>query len=1228
MHRDRRLVASCLLLCAVTVTATLTAPSRAGADETNRQRSTLTARDMIRWDWHFRESLAAIRDWEDTLAKLDAAKPKIDATPLLPVPDDGTWIAWTNPIPLTLVPPKHRSTRVAVRWTGKQFEVRRTAACGKTTTEKIAGDKPVLGIKHPGGGGKDHWYHGYTRRFDALTQFRPVLAPFAVELPASLDLVKGNQHVRCPLRNTTDQPLKIELQWKLHGPTTGGNTQTTTVSLGPQKQGCFELLPVLSNEGGRLLLLTLSCNKQTYRIPLLTHVETVSTVFKSVEQILADEPDAEAAKQLAAMRAEAKTLLPDRSIQAGRGWRDLFERASALRDRLLRRHISFDRLIVVKRKPYTSEQPFMDAHHLPNPTGGGIYQLSPVRPDGKLTPIVDSLGDGIYRDVHLHWRADRFLFAFGNGSDRWDSLVSYNLYEVGVDGDGLRQLTRGPKNDAEPFYMPDGQIGFTSDRSEHYVMCGGNRHSPLLHVMDADGSNVRQLSFNVFNDFNPTVMPDGRILYSRWEYNERSVTSLHNPFTMNPDGKMVAPFYGNATIRPNVIMFPRPIPSSHKIMGLLTAHHGQTHGPIGVIDITRGRDWSEPLTVLTPNMPITGEKALDSRHGWCSDPMPLSETTYLCSFTPTVMPWVPDSWAVYVGDRHGNLGLVYRDPEISCCEPVPIVPRDAPHPRPPAPDDTGRTDAEARVVLLDAYEGQPDVQRGTATYLRILEDVPRKGVPEGGVVKTAGTLIFTIKRVLGTVPVEPDGSAYFIVPANRNVYFELLDADQREIQRMRSVICFKPGETQTCIGCHESRNTSPPNRPVQAIEREPSRPTPPPWGTQIVSYLRDVQPVLNTNCVRCHAYARQDGRPVLTDDLTDQFVIGYEELLRHITVAISDRWDHPDDVYPRPAYTYGSKVSPLIELLAKGHHDVKLTEDERLRLITWVDTNGVYYDRYESRHWPKRKIFVDAYRKPLEAVYARRCASCHGSSNDTWWLSLNWRDPAASRMLLAPLARSASGWGRCDETVFAGKQDADYQTMLGLLSRLRDELDRHPREDLLSLLGTPAVSQVVTLPPPPKPAPMVTAQLPDGNWVWLSDLVWTAARSGWTPNNDGKPRIDRDIRGDRLRLDGKRYRKGIGTHAPSEIRYTIDGKYDRFVATIGGAEANGTVVFQVFGDDTKLFDSGLMHGMKGTREIDVDLGRAKQLRLVVTDGGNNYVCDMANWVDARLRKRTDATARR
>jgi mono/diheme cytochrome c family protein len=628
------------------------------------------------------------------------------------------------------------------------------------------------------------------------------------------------------------------------------------------------------------------------------------------------------------------------------------------------------------------------------------------------------------------------------------------LYEAGVNGDGLSQLTFSPNNDCEPFYLPNGQIGFTSDRAEQVVMCGSDIHVASLFTMNADGSEARQLGFNVFNEFNPSVLPDGRIIYNRWEYNERSVTTLHDLFTIHPDGTHAAPYYGNATIRPNVIMFPRAVPGTNKVMALFTGHHGQTHGPLGLIDVSRGMDGPSPITVLTPGVPVIGEKVEDSRRGWFSDPRPLSETTFLCSYTPTVLPWLENSWAIYVGDRHGNLALVYRDPKISCAEPIPLVPRS--HPAILAASAAGSEvpDAEATLTLLDVYRGLPDVPRGAAKYLRVLEDVPRKGVPRGGVICTSGTRIYTIKRVFGAIPIDPDGSAHFTVPANRNLYFEVLDENHREIQRMRSVVCLKPNEHRSCVGCHEPRTQTPPNEMPTAMLRAPSQPAPPPWGTQTLSFLRDVQPLLNDKCVQCHTHDRTNNGVILTDDLTDQFTVGYEELLPYLSVANAMRWDHPDDVYPQSPYTFGSNRSRLTKLLLAGHHGTSLTDQQWRRLAIWIDTNAVYYDRYET-YTNDRHIFTDSVDEEMHSVYDKRCAECHGDQDDgrfgAWWRSINRHDVTMSRALRAPLAQSVGGWQRCEQIVFADASDPDYQRLLAALTKVRDTLSKRPRADLRSL---------------------------------------------------------------------------------------------------------------------------------------------------------------------------------
>ncbi len=1175
--------------------------------------------EVVRRDWHFRESLNAIGDWEAILERLAARSPQWTKSPVFPLPVDGTWTEWPNPIPHRLLGLEgEQDSQLHLRWSGEQIEFSRGPVDSAAVIQTAAPAAEIVGCVHPGGGGKDQWYHHYERRFDRLLRFRGQRAPFCVALRRPPDLAHGENDLGVRFRNVRSTPLRLTARLDFHRPRHSRLGKSDSFNLAPGEDRSLHFALSLDAPGGGLAVLEIETEEGQFSIPLLTHVEAVGPVLNGIEQILTDAPDLQAADRLAALRQRQETT-------ADHDWRALFEEASALRDELLLARISFDRLLFVKRKPYFSEQPFMDAHHLLNRPGGGIYQLHPPRPTGRVTAVVDSLGSGVYRDICLHWDAQRLLFAFGNGSDKWDGSQSYHIYEVGTDGRDLRQLTSGPKNDCEPFYLPDDRIAFTSDRSEHFVMCGGDRHAPTLYVANANGSEVRQLGFNVFNEFNPTLLPDGRILYGRWEYNERSVTSLHNPFVVNPDGTMVSPYYGNATIRPNVVMFPRPVPGSSKVMALFTAHHGQTHGSIGLIDIRRGRDGSEPLEILTPGVPVLGEHSDDSRYGWYSDPQPLSEHTYLCSFTPTVLPWLEWSWALYVGDRHGNLALVYRDAEISCAEPVPLVPRQRPHVVPSILPESQHVTEEATLAVADVYLGLPDVPRGEARYLRILEDVPRKSVPAGGVVLTSGTQIYTIKRVLGTVPVEPDGSAYFTVPADRNIYFEVLDDQQREIRRMRSVVTLKSGERRVCIGCHEHRNTAPPNTVMQALARQPSQPQPPPWGDQILSFLRDVQPVLNEQCIACHTHDRLTASVILTDDLTAQFNIAYEELLPYVTVATSKRWDYPEDVYPQPPYRYGSKVSPLIKLLESGHHGVTLSDQQWQRLVNWIDANAVYYDRYESESCgPNRQLFPDPLRRTMAEVFARRCASCHSVDDgqfDTWWMSFNRRDTQRSRALIAPLAVAAGGWQRCGKGVFADRADADYQKLLAAFTDLSDRLAQRPREDLLSIAGTDAGRQPVTLPPPPPPHESRTHGQPPspGDWILLNELAWQSGNSGWTPNGDNLPRRNRDVEGQPLRLGSHRVRQGIGTHAPSEIVYSLGARYDRFQATVGGGEEGGTVEFQVLGDGRLLFSSGVLHGLAGTKLIDVSVADVDQLHLVVTDGGDGYHCDMATWGKARLR---------
>ena len=393
--------------------------------------------EIVRWDWYFRESLRAIRDWETILEAWTKTTPKAARTPTLPVPANGEAAEYPLPIPRLLVPPQDRDLRVRVRLDGDRLRVEWPPTA---RAEAFALDQTITAYHHPGGGGKDRCYHAYQRRFDRMLTFRAAPAPFALELPAVLDLPPGHNKLELSVRNVVDRPLTLKLGARLLTPAgPAGPITEREVALAAGARASVALPLELQSPGGGLALLTVSGEGKSFRLPLLTDVEDTPAVLESIGQILADRrfdgeaPDGEAEQRLARLQARVSAWIGG-PAGAGDAWREGFEEASAWRDELLLRRLDFGSLLFVKREAYDSEQPYMDAHHLLNRPGGAVYRLSPVRPDGAVAPAVDTLGEGIYRDLCVHWKADRFLFAFGNGSDNWDGSQSYHIYEARVDG--------------------------------------------------------------------------------------------------------------------------------------------------------------------------------------------------------------------------------------------------------------------------------------------------------------------------------------------------------------------------------------------------------------------------------------------------------------------------------------------------------------------------------------------------------------------------------------------------------------------------------------------------------------------------------------------------------------------------------------------------------------------------------------------------------------------------
>jgi hypothetical protein len=630
-----------------------------------------------------------------------------------------------------------------------------------------------------------------------------------------------------------------------------------------------------------------------------------------------------------------------------------------------------DRLVIVKRRPGSFSHMSDQNYGWWSRPGGGLYVLSGLRGDEPvLRDLTERLPPGSVNSPDLSFDGQKILFAYcrhypelaGNrDKTKKDSLPEegfYHLWEVNVDGSGLRRLTTGRYDDFDGRWLPNGEIAFLSTRRgcvtqttsaatlctldktqpDSYVRCGGDNGRPVavytLHAMRPDASGLRALSpFESF-EWTPSVAADGRLLYARWDYVDRTNNPFMSLWSTNPDGTNPQAVYGNFTRTPHCIFEARSVPGSHKLMFTGSAHHAITGGSLALFDPAKGLDGPEALTRLTP------EVGFPEMEGWpttfYANPWPLSERSWLCSWSSKPLASqggqnAGDGAGVYLGDASGNLELVYRDPTISSGYPIPLRPRPVPPVVAGASDP--RAEHEGRFLIADVHQGLKGVAPGTIKALRIVM-MPLKTQPHMNTPVLGVTVEDPSKCVLGTVPVEADGSAYFRVPSGVGVFFQALDAEGLAVQTMRSLTYVQPKQTLTCIGCHEPRNTAPPNRRLVAAGRAPSRVKPGPPGSWPLRFDALVQPVLEARCVSCHQPAKEAAKWDLTAPKAYETLVGYGKpsLRDNIKARHGQGWSV---VNGGPAAT-----SALLELLGApdGHRGVKLTADERERLVVWMDT--------------------------------------------------------------------------------------------------------------------------------------------------------------------------------------------------------------------------------------------------------------------------------------------------
>lgn len=726
--------------------------------------------------------------------------------------------------------------------------------------------------------------------------------------------------------------------------------------------------------------------------------------------------------------------------------------------------------------------------------GCGIHIWDPAHPDAAPRTIFSDPQGCIY-DLNLSYDARTVLFTYQRKDE-----THWHIWRTGVDGTGLKQLTDGAFHDINPCELPDGSIVFVSTRRFGHTVCQPGPASNL-HRMSADGSDIRCVSMNTLSDLTPQVLPSGRVLFTRWEYIDRDLTYRQSLWTQNPDGTAYQLYFGNTIRDPGTFWQARPIPGqSHRVLATFGPHHGCIQGAIGWIDTTFGPE--EPRGVgfdwITKEFPRIGDHAFP--WSYC-DPFPLDEQSFLCSYGGGGL----QRYRLYLHDMQDRKRLLYEDPAMGCYNPIPIRPT----PRPPAMPSRIASEKPAApaesptgtMLLVDVYQGlEPIIHRGQVKSIRIMEQVRKtedlvSRAFDQSPVMGYGT--YYAKRSWGTVPVEEDGSAHFVAPAMREIYFQALDADGRELQRMTSAAQLMPGEQVSCVGCHESRVSAPPPaaKVPLAARRPASVPVKPEWAPDgIIDFVTTVQPVLDKYCVSCHEGGNPAGGYDFSGDKTRFFNAAYDNLLGR---SKSYRQHNMDTGEMLPAEA--AKGKPLVHFywllwtpttvnqpLWAGSHasrltglierpERKMTPADRQRIYTWMDADVPYYGTYahaRPKSAGRRDLFAhptearmaDWFAKDLMPIFQRRCASCHAGFPGTGdfggmgaWV--NFTRPQFSPLLTAHLPRSAGGRG-IEKTMdgkpiplFADTSDPDYRTMLKAIEEGKRAAFALPEPDMPGYTG-------------------------------------------------------------------------------------------------------------------------------------------------------------------------------
>ena len=754
-------------------------------------------------------------------------------------------------------------------------------------------------------------------------------------------------------------------------------------------------------------------------------------------------------------------------VQQGQGGGEaLYTAACDLRRRIILSHplLDFPRLLINKRTGFLPE-------HMCDQFLGRHSQVAPglvILDDWKTTPtetplLADKLPQAGVIHPDLSYDGKRVLFAAADHSAaRKGNMRGYFIYELDLQTRELRQVTGTPSDpmegrdgkqtvlieDFDPCYLSDGGFAFISTRSQQYGRCHGGRYVPsyTLHRGELDGSRIRPLSFNESNEWGPSVLHDGSIVYTRWDYVNRHDVLFQSLWIIHPDGTQTAHYYGNNSPAPCLIGQTQPIPNSFKSVATAAAHHGQTLGTIIVIDPDRGQDHGEPLVWVTPElsfpessvpkgivkaaMPPSEDGAPGGR---AATPWPISEDLFLCTYQHG------KQYAVYLVDTLGGRELIYQDAKVSCFDPIPLRPR----PTPPVlvSSIVGKEHDKTGVFYVeDVYQSSHPIPPGSIKAMRINQIIPQP-TSSAPIRSRADNEI--VKKTLGTVPVNPDGSVAFEAPAGVPFQLQLVDAGGMAVMTMRSLVYLQAGEQTSCVGCHEPRSSSPPRqRPLDAKVHQITPPVGPAY-TGGFSFGRTVQPVLDRYCVGCHSGEKAPKSIDLTgsyrEDGTAQkkrrsaaWTSSYDSLVNSGLVKVAPR---NGESYPSKPMDYFAHAGKLAKMLLEGHPDkqgakrVQLDRQSFQRIVDWLDLNAQFYGDYSFNRIEDQPPQAEGEKALREAVAKRFGPEL---ARQPFAMLVNVVNVEESRILQAPLPAAAGGWGQV-KNGYKGRDGPAYKEMRSLV---------------------------------------------------------------------------------------------------------------------------------------------------------------------------------------------------